>query len=70
MELVLNTFGTALSRDNEGFVILSKDCKQRIPAEGIRLIAMRDSVMKRNNQILYSNRIRTNLCHVKEQQDK
>lgn len=38
MELVLNTFGTSLSRDNEGFVILSKDCKQRIPAEGISSI--------------------------------
>ena len=25
MELVLNTFGTSLSRDNEGFVITHKD---------------------------------------------
>ena len=38
MELVLNTFGTSLSRDNEGFVILSKDGKQRIPAIGITSI--------------------------------
>ena len=38
MELVLNTFGTSLSRDNEGFVILSKDGKQRIPSEGISSI--------------------------------
>lgn len=35
MELVLNTFGTSLSRDNECFVILSKDGKQRLPVEGI-----------------------------------
>lgn len=35
MELVLNTFGTSLSRDNEGFVILAKEGKQCIPAEGI-----------------------------------
>lgn len=35
MELVLNTFGTSLSRDNECFIILSKDGKQRLPVEGI-----------------------------------
>ncbi len=38
MELVLNTFGTSLSRDNEGFVILTKEGKQCIPAEGITSI--------------------------------
>jgi CRISPR-associated protein Cas1 len=38
MELILNTFGTALSRDNEGFVISHDDMKQRIPAEGITSI--------------------------------
>lgn len=38
MELVLNTFGTSLSRDNEGFVILTKDGKQRIPSDGITSI--------------------------------
>ena len=38
MELVLNTFGTSLSRDNESFVILTNEGKQRIPAEGITSI--------------------------------
>ncbi len=38
MELVLNTFGTALSKDTEGFVITHPDGKQRIPAEGITSI--------------------------------
>src|SRR5690554_5317656 len=38
MELVLNTFGVSLNRDNEGFVISSKDGKQRIPAVGIKTI--------------------------------
>lgn len=38
MELVLNTFGTSLSRDNESFVILAKEGKQRLPAEGITSI--------------------------------
>ena len=38
MELVLNTFGTSLSRDNEGFVVTHKDGKQRIPTIGIKSI--------------------------------
>lgn len=38
MELVLNTFGTSLSRDNEGFVITHKDGRQRIPVVGIKSI--------------------------------
>ena len=38
MELVLNTFGTSLSRDNEGFVITHKDGRQRIPTVGIKSI--------------------------------
>ncbi len=40
MELVLNTFGVTLSRDNEGFVIVTAEGKQRIPAEGITSIQM------------------------------
>lgn len=35
MELVLNTYGTSLNRDNEGFVINHKDGQQRIPAAGM-----------------------------------
>lgn len=38
MDLVLNTFGVSLSRDNGGFVVLSKEGKQRIPVEGITSI--------------------------------
>lgn len=38
MELVLNTFGTALSRDNEGFVITHSEGRQRVPADGIKTI--------------------------------
>ena len=36
--MILNTFGTSLSRDNEGFVITHKDGKQRIPTVGIKSI--------------------------------
>lgn len=38
MELILNTFGTSLNRDNEGFVVTNKDGKQRVPAFGIKTI--------------------------------
>ena len=38
MELVLNTFGTSLNRDNEGFVVTHKDGRQRIPVAGIKSI--------------------------------
>lgn len=38
MELVINSFGTSLSRDNEGFVIINAEGKQRVPAVGIKSI--------------------------------
>lgn len=38
MELVLNTYGVSLNRDNEAFVISSKDGKRRIPVTGLKTI--------------------------------
>jgi len=38
MELVINNFGTSLSRDNNGFVIINADGRQRIPVSGISSI--------------------------------
>ena len=38
MELVLNTYGVSLHRDNDLFVICNADGKQYIPAEGIKSI--------------------------------
>jgi hypothetical protein len=38
MELILNTYGVSLNRDNQGFVITSADGRQRIPATGIKSI--------------------------------
>ena len=35
MQLILNNYGSSLSRDNEGFVITTTDGRQRIPAIGI-----------------------------------
>lgn len=38
MELVLNTYGVSLNRDNEAFVISSKDGKRRIPVTELKTI--------------------------------
>lgn len=38
MELIINSFGTSLNRDNEGFVITTSEGRQRVPAEGITSI--------------------------------
>lgn len=38
MDLILNTFGTSLSRDNEAFVVHHKDGNQRLPVDGISAI--------------------------------
>lgn len=38
MELILNTFGVSLNRDNEAFVITSNDGRQRIPVDDIKSI--------------------------------
>ena len=38
MELILNTFGVCLNRDNEGFVITTADGKQKIPPASISSI--------------------------------
>lgn len=38
MDLILNTFGTSLNRDNEAFIINHKDGKQRLPVAGISSI--------------------------------
>jgi len=38
MDLVLNTFGTALTKDNDCFMVAHKDGKQRVPPSDIRCI--------------------------------
>ena len=38
MQIVLNTYGASLSRDNECFLIITADGKQRIPVVGIKSI--------------------------------
>ena len=43
MELVLNTFGTSLNRDNEGFVVTHKDGRQRIPPLPRKYVSVSDA---------------------------
>ncbi|HOK27270.1 MAG TPA: CRISPR-associated endonuclease Cas1 [Bacteroidales bacterium] len=40
MELIINTFGTSLTRDNENFVVVHKDGKQIVPPSGISSITI------------------------------
>lgn len=38
MDLILNTFGTSLSKENNTFIINHKDGKQRLPVQGLKSI--------------------------------
>jgi CRISPR-associated protein Cas1 len=40
MELVLNTFGTYLTKDNDTFVVVHKDGKQRVHPDGLKTISI------------------------------
>jgi CRISPR-associated protein Cas1 len=44
MELILNTFGVSLGRENEGFVVTSSEGKQRIPTDAIKSIQISKGV--------------------------
>lgn len=74
MELILNSYGVSLNRDNEGFVITSKDGRQRIPADGIKSIQVSrgaqitsDAVMlavEREIQVLFMDRSGTPVARI------
>lgn len=52
MELVLNTYGASLSRDNEGFVVTTSDGRQRIPADGIDSIQISSGAQITSDAVL------------------
>lgn len=52
MELVLNTFGASLSRDNEGFLVSVANSKQRIPVQGITSIIVSKGIQITSDAIL------------------
>lgn len=47
MEIIINSFGVAVNRDNEGFVISNSEGKQRIPVNGISSIQIGRGAQKR-----------------------
>lgn len=52
MELVINTFGTSLNRDNEAFVISTAEGKQRIPVDGVDSIQVGRGVQVTSDAIM------------------
>lgn len=52
MELVINTIGTSLNRDNEAFVISTTGGKQRIPVDGINSIQVGRGVQVTSDAII------------------
>lgn len=52
MDLILNTFGVSLSKDNEAFVIAHKDGKNRVPPQGIKSIQMSSGAQITSDAVL------------------
>lgn len=52
MTIILNTYGSLLSRDNEGFVVCNNDGKQRIPVTGVRSIQIHKSAQITSDAVL------------------
>jgi CRISPR-associated protein Cas1 len=52
MDLVLNTFGTCLTKDNETFVVLHKDGRQRVAPTDVRSILINRGVQISSDAIL------------------
>ena len=52
MELIINSFGTLLSRDKEGFLIHTTEGKQRIPASSVSSIQLSRGIKVTSDAIL------------------
>lgn len=52
MELVINTYGVSLNRDNEAFVISTPEGKQRVPVDGVSSIQIGRGVQVTSDAIL------------------
>lgn len=52
MELVLNSYGLSLSRDNEGFVLGNSDVQKRIPVDGVDSIRVSQGARISSDAIL------------------
>lgn len=52
MDIILNTYGLSLNRDNECFIISTRDGKQRIPTEGVKSIQVCRGVQVTSDAIM------------------
>lgn len=52
MELILHTFGTAISRDTEGFVITNQEGRKRLPCHGIKSIQIGKGVQITSDAVM------------------
>lgn len=52
MELVINTFGTCLNRDNNAFVVTGNNGKQRIPVDSVNSIVLHRGVQITSDAVM------------------
>ena len=52
MEIVINTYGTSVNRDNEGFVITTPDGRQRVPIEGVTALRVTNGAQLTSDAIM------------------
>lgn len=52
MEIVLNTFGSSINRDNEGFVVTTQEGRQRIPVVNVSAIRIGKSAQITSDAVL------------------
>ena len=69
MEIIINSFGVAVNRDNEGFVISNSEGKQRIPVNGISSIPIQRSIFLADAPVETYERIKQDLTEVQEAYD-
>lgn len=52
MEIVINTYGTSINRDNEGFIISTPDGRRRVPLEGVTSLRVSNGVQLTSDAIM------------------
>ena len=52
MEIVINTYGTSVNRDNEGFVISTPDGRQRVAVDGVTAIRVTNGAQLTSDAIM------------------
>lgn len=52
MEIVINTYGTSVNRDNEGFVITTPDGRQRVAVDGVTALRVTNGAQLTSDAIM------------------